>query len=100
MSEGTNRISDSEGFAWSLLLLAPSMLLGGWILRTMWGWFIVPLGAPAISLWHAMGLFLTVRLFVGMATKERKEHPLMLAIEGAVVGLALLGIGALVHLGL
>ncbi len=39
-----------------LLLMAFSMVLEGVVLYYLWLWFVVPLGAPAIGLLHALGL--------------------------------------------
>lgn len=33
-----------------------SVPLRAWVLVKLWLWFVVPLGLPAIGLWHAMGL--------------------------------------------
>lgn len=33
------------------------------VLQVMWGWFVVPMGAPAIGLAHAYGLTLLLTLF-------------------------------------
>jgi len=37
--------------------------LGGLIFSLLWGWFIVPLGIPAITVIHAMGLNLLIGFF-------------------------------------
>ena len=42
---------------------AIAIIVGGFAVSTMWGWFIVPLGAPAMSLAHGYGLSLFVSLF-------------------------------------
>lgn len=31
-------------------------LYNGFVFLKMWGWFVVPLGMPAIGFWHAVGL--------------------------------------------
>lgn len=39
------------------LLVAPVVIaIRGWALSLLWGWFMVPLGAPSLSVWHASGL--------------------------------------------
>lgn len=50
-------------FLGGLALAAIAILVGGFAVSTMWGWFIVPLGAPAMSLAHGYGLTLFVSLF-------------------------------------
>ena len=43
----------------SCLGLLVSVLLIPWegfVVACLWGWFVVPLGVPAITLWHGTGL--------------------------------------------
>ena len=40
----------------TLLLIAPTIMLRGYVLSQLWGWFILPLGAPQIDMWHACGV--------------------------------------------
>lgn len=43
----------------SLLLLAlvvPSWMLWGWAFMLLWSWYAMPLGLPAVGIWHACGL--------------------------------------------
>lgn len=39
----------------SLVFLLPQLALNGFVVLTLWGWFVVPLGAPALTLPVAMG---------------------------------------------
>ena len=50
-------------FLGGLALAVIAILVGGFAVSTMWCWFIVPLGAPAMSLAHGYGLSLFVSLF-------------------------------------
>lgn len=34
----------------------PVLLFRAWVVRDLWRWFAVPLGFPALSLWHICGL--------------------------------------------
>lgn len=48
--------SGGAGVLWQLLINAPAgILLRGWVILSYWAWFIIPLGAPAIGFWHALG---------------------------------------------
>jgi hypothetical protein len=38
------------------LTTIPSGILRGYVFATLWSWFVVPLGAPAMGLAHAYGL--------------------------------------------
>lgn len=40
----------------SLLALPLICFLEGWQVSTMWSWFVVPLGLPAIGFAHAVGI--------------------------------------------
>lgn len=44
-------------FAFILATAAP---LAAFVFQSAWTWFAVPLGAPPIGFWHAMGIDLTV----------------------------------------
>lgn len=44
----------------SLLLMFPLMALKAVVVRDLWLWFIVPLGLPALTFWHAFGLSITI----------------------------------------
>tara|TARA_Y100001972_G_scaffold109594_1_gene140603 strand:+ start:126 stop:437 length:312 start_codon:yes stop_codon:yes gene_type:complete len=59
-----------------------------------WLWFLVPLGAPVISVWHAAGVLSLVRLFATngvIKTDEMKfsieELTLYLCAQIVVIGL-------------
>ena len=44
-----------------LILWAVFMLINGWVLEVIWGWFMVPIfNLPAITIVEAMGLSLVV----------------------------------------
>ena len=57
-----------------MVWLSTSMLLTGFAVQHLWLWFVVPLGAPAISLWHAAGIDLLVTLiaYPGYLGKQLK----------------------------
>lgn len=39
-----------------ILAIAPVLIIHGYVISIMWGWFVVPLGVPAIGIAHAIGL--------------------------------------------
>lgn len=42
------------------ILIIPLLLIEqGWAISTLWGWFIVPLGVPAIGIASAIGIAIT-----------------------------------------
>ena len=58
-------------FIIGLLTAPPLALLRGWAVMTLWAWFVVPLGAPALTIWHAVG----VSLIVGLLTYQVQYEP-------------------------
>lgn len=45
-----------------VLLATPFALLTAWAVQKLYGWFVLPLGAPQLNLWHVWGLMLMVNL--------------------------------------
>lgn len=72
-------------------------ILEGLVLSVMWGWFLVPLGAPKIGVALAIG----VSLIVGMLTHQHsksEDGEWVEKIVGAFLGpLLILCIGWIVH---
>ena len=94
-------------FVLILILGIPLALLNGWALSVMWGWFIVPLGAPALGLIQAIGITYVVTFFTYKRdkTEEARKSGEKLLVDGldtifhrAVVTLGLLGFAYLWHL--
>lgn len=56
------------GCALAFLALPALILLHAFTAKTLWGWFIVPLGAPAVGMAHAYGISMFVTLF------RNKDH--------------------------
>lgn len=93
-------------------LSLPVAALFGWATAKVWGWFAVPLGLPAITLWQAWGLFLTamiIRLWIinpdrikDRSAEETKAYEkkawAVLALKPVVL-MAFVGIAFLVHKG-
>lgn len=65
-------IADAAGCLIAIAAVVAGSLLTGWAGMTLWGWFVVPLGLPAIGLWHALGLSLLVQLVTVKRPANRK----------------------------
>jgi hypothetical protein len=52
------------------VMVIPATLYGGWVLQTLWGWFVVPTFhfAP-LTIWTAIGL----RLILTLTTHQMRE---------------------------
>lgn len=49
------------GIFWTFIIIVIlSIFIQGFVLRSLWQWFAVPFGLPAISIFHALGLILLV----------------------------------------
>lgn len=87
-----------------LFVLPVSTIFNGWILSIMWKWFIVPFGAPDISIAAAIGLSLIFSFLKGGSTSQSKDEESVayLILRGIFVsfvpGLIILGLGYIVHL--
>ena len=74
-----------KAFATSIALIPPMAALHGYLLSIMWGWFAVPIGAPAIGVCHAYGLAVVVRLAMATARKtDSSEHTVPALLDGAL----------------
>lgn len=83
------------------LLVIGAYLLEGVYFVNAWSWFIVPLGVPAISFVHALGIstFISTIRAVGNNRKiENSTEFIAQIISAAFVSLVMFGIMALIHL--
>jgi hypothetical protein len=74
-----------------------SIILNGFVLQVLWGWFITPFGLPAISIPQGLGLALVVG-FLTHQYQDNKRSPegvITYSIMSPVVSLVF---GWVVHL--
>lgn len=45
----------------------------GWALSTLWGWFISPLGLPLLSIPQAIGVSITLGMFLANLAREDQK---------------------------
>lgn len=58
----------------TLAMAVVAAILRGWILTVLWGWFIVPLGVPSISIATALGIVIIIDMLVHRPdTSETKK---------------------------
>jgi hypothetical protein len=57
----------------SLVSLPIALAARAWALSSLWAWFVMPLGAPAIGWAHSLGLALLPALAVGDPWAARRE---------------------------
>lgn len=56
--------------SYGLITAAAATIIYGWLLSTLWNWFLVPLGAPVITIAHACGIW----LIVSVVTAKEPTH--------------------------
>ena len=92
-----------------LVVYALAAIVDGLVLKTLWGWYVEPLGVVAISVAGAIGLALTVNLatfpltiymkLMRMEPEESSfEDSALTLLMGIVLAVMTLGIGAVVHI--
>lgn len=80
------------------LLMVVESLIRGFVLATLWSWFVVPIGGPEISIPIAIGISIIVGMLTNHGAKV-EEKELGSAIGGAIVGpFVVLGIAWVVTL--
>ena len=87
----------------ALSLAVACALWGGFAASVLWGWFVVPLGVPEVSMLHAVGLMLALRALVGFSGKPQPDKPedKMVALRalGRVLAVATVAPGAALAVG-
>lgn len=79
--EAAKKLTASEIILMVLLAVAvfvPGMWWQGYVLSTLWGWFVLPVftAAPAITAWQMAGIrIVAVGLTQSMATRKRDKGP-------------------------
>ena len=49
--------SDEKRLLVAIIVAIPLIFtLNTWVFAVMWGWFVVPLGVPALGFWHSAGI--------------------------------------------
>lgn len=69
----------------------------GFVLTKLWTWFVVPLGAPTITLAIAVGINLTVSFLTARVPRENEKWPRLIAFSVTYPAITLL-FGYIVHL--
>ena len=67
-------------------------LFGGYVFSTLWGWFIVPLGFPVVTVFQSLGIMLVVGMvLMGMVielnrkpNKKEDQDIAIMGIPGAI----------------
>jgi hypothetical protein len=60
-----------------LALFVPGIPWRGWVFAQLWRWFFVPLGLPAIVLWHAYGLMIVLAFAMPSPDAPKSDKPVL-----------------------
>jgi hypothetical protein len=89
-------------FTLGLITFLASLFLEAFVLSQLWNWFITPFGLPIINLWLAIGLSLTIKMFVGFKDSQKKYEKyseyIIHFMGTAFLSLFVWGFGALITL--
>jgi len=90
------------GFVVFFVLGVPVLLLQGWVVSTMWRWYVVPLGLPSFGCIQGAGLCAFRMLFAKGTTAFEKYETLTggmitMAFIAVLVPLFILGFAAIIH---
>lgn len=73
-------------------------ILRGFVVKALWGWFIVPLGVPGVGIAHALGIgFLVSYMTKQMTETEERDFAKAMTFE-VVWALLTLAFGFAAHL--
>ncbi len=75
-----------------LAIIVPLSIWKGFVLSILWGWFLVPLGVPAIGTAHAIGIAVLVSMLTYQHRKSSSEvslEPLFLSFVSPLFALAI-----------
>lgn len=57
-----------------LIVAIPAVLINGYVMWVLWGWFVVPLGVQQVSIAWAIGLAILINAMVGVIVPEEREE--------------------------
>jgi hypothetical protein len=81
-----------------VLLVPASLIVWGYAVAALWGWFAVPLGAPAIGLAHGLGIRLLMATAVPHPPHDDKKQRLGFQTTASMLYAGiLLGLGWCAH---
>jgi len=75
-----------------LILIISIMILFvlyGFAIQNLWNWFILPLGLPSISFWHALGIYAFANILMstrGISLNEELKLTLLVPIMCLSIG--------------
>ena len=59
-------------FAGLIIMLIPFGLFNAWAVQKMYGWFLLPLGAPRLNVWQVWGITALITHMVVRTNEDKK----------------------------
>lgn len=60
---------------WKIVLMFVSGIYKAYVMSLLWVWFIVPLGAPSLNMWHMYGLIVMYgSMFMKLPPKDEEVY--------------------------
>ena len=81
-------------------LVVGGLLVNGWAISMLWGWFVVPLfGTKSLTIANAIGLSCFVSLFTASSAKKEEDDLGTMIARVLIVPVLIVFIGWIVSLG-
>ena len=60
---------------WTLIVMVGGAICGGWAIRILWGWFIIPIfGLPVLTIAQAIGVGMMVNLLTSRTQTQKDDR--------------------------
>jgi hypothetical protein len=82
------------GCVFGILIALPAAAWAGFAVKTLWTWFVVPLGVTPVTVWQGIGLVVLAKLLTGDPSVQRdpNHNGLLAAVLIPAMALAVGGI--------
>ncbi len=84
-----------------IMIIIGIIVIHGFVIKMMWGWFLTPLGLPALSIVHAVGLGLLFKYLTWQHSKNDKEEDASISLKlitAIIYPFLILGLGYITYL--
>lgn len=82
-----------------LIMIVLTAFVQGVVLMNLWNWFVSPLGVAQINYWLAVGISMTMRVFINAGSSSKEDDSAWSNFFGSIIGyLIIWGIGAIIVL--
>lgn len=83
------------------IIAIPLVILRGWVLEKLWGWFATPLGLPDLGVAHAIGIAVLVSFlthqYIGVKDERDSKTKIAAGLGAIVSPFATLLVAYIIH---